>query len=86
MEWGVIAVIAVAVIFLGARLPQIARNVGKAQTEFKRGLKEGAEAEDAGPPPAETPPPSGPVAPPVAAPPPTSVEQPQTPPPAEPAP
>ncbi|MEX0984074.1 MAG: twin-arginine translocase TatA/TatE family subunit [Actinomycetota bacterium] len=64
MEWGVVAVIAVAVIFLGAKLPQIARNVGKAQTEFKKGLKEGASEEDAAAsaaPPAAAPPAAPPV-------------------------
>jgi sec-independent protein translocase protein TatA len=59
MEWGVVAVIAIAVIFLGAKLPQIARNVGKAQTEFKKGLKEGATEEDTAAP--------APAAPPAAA-------------------
>jgi sec-independent protein translocase protein TatA len=72
MEWGVVAVIAIAVIFLGAKLPQIARNVGKAQTEFKKGLKEGA-AEDTPqttPPAAAAPPPAppAPTTPPPAAP------------------
>ncbi|MGZ8572286.1 MAG: twin-arginine translocase TatA/TatE family subunit, partial [Actinomycetota bacterium] len=45
-EWIVIAVIAVAVIFGASKLPQFARNVGKAQGEFKKGLKEGATDED----------------------------------------
>ena len=42
MEWGIVAVIAVAVIFGVNKLPDIARNVGRAQGEFKKGLKEGA--------------------------------------------
>lgn len=64
MEWGVVAVIAVAVVFLGAKLPQIARNVGKAQTEFKKGLKEGATEEEAAAS-AAPPAPAPPAAPPV---------------------
>ncbi len=46
MEWGIVAIIAVAVIFAGSKLPQFARNVGRAQGEFKKGLKEGATPED----------------------------------------
>lgn len=42
MEWGVVAVIAVAVLFGATKLPDIARNIGRAQGEFKKGLKEGA--------------------------------------------
>ncbi|MEA2550668.1 MAG: hypothetical protein QOE25_437 [Actinomycetota bacterium] len=47
MEWGVVGVVAVAVIALGfgvKRIPEMARNVGRAQGEFKKGLKEGADA------------------------------------------
>ena len=57
-------------IFGAAKLPQIARNMGKAQGEFKKGLKEGAVDEESpraarGRPPATAPPA---VAPPAAAP------------------
>lgn len=45
-EWIVVAVVAVVVIFGVNKLPQIARNVGKAQSEFKKGLKEGGSGED----------------------------------------
>jgi sec-independent protein translocase protein TatA len=38
----VVAVIAVAVIFGAKKIPEIARGVGQAQGEFKKGLKEGA--------------------------------------------
>jgi TatA/E family protein of Tat protein translocase len=48
MEWGIVAVIAVAVIFGATKLPELARNFGRAQGEFKKGLKEGA-VEDAPP-------------------------------------
>ena len=34
--------IAAVVIFGGSRLPKIARNLGKAQSELKKGLAEGA--------------------------------------------
>jgi sec-independent protein translocase protein TatA len=51
MEWGVVAVIAVAVIFGATKLPELARNFGRAQGEFKKGLKEGATEES---PPAKT--------------------------------
>jgi sec-independent protein translocase protein TatA len=72
-EWVIVAIVAVAVIFLGSRLPQIARNVGKAQNEFKQGLKEGAAEDEAKP---ATPPvaPASPVVPPAA----TPVEPPPT--------
>ena len=41
MEWAVVAVVAVAVLFGATKLPEIARNMGRAQGEFKKGLKEG---------------------------------------------
>jgi sec-independent protein translocase protein TatA len=70
MEWGVVAIIAVAVVLAGSKLPQLARNVGRAQGEFKKGIREGAvdepESESA---------PSAQAAPPAA-------EQPRTDPPA----
>ncbi|HEY7477288.1 MAG TPA: twin-arginine translocase TatA/TatE family subunit [Actinomycetota bacterium] len=85
-EWVVIAIIAVAVIFGASKLPQFARNVGKAQGEFKKGLKEGATDDDEtapAPPAAAAPPPQQ-----AATPPPASVPQPApetAPPPAGPA-
>jgi len=48
-EWVIVAVVAIAVIFGASKLPQIARNMGKAQGEFKKGLKEGAVDEPAAP-------------------------------------
>ena len=59
MEWGVVAIIAVAVVLAGSKLPQLARNVGRAQGEFKKGIREGAvdEPDSAhGTPPASEPP------------------------------
>jgi sec-independent protein translocase protein TatA len=41
-EWIVVAVVAVAVLFGAKKLPEMARSVGRAQGEFKKGLKEGA--------------------------------------------
>jgi sec-independent protein translocase protein TatA len=68
-EWVIVAIVAVVVIFGASKLPQLARNVGKAQSEFKKGLKEGGAADE----PAEA------AAPPVAPPPAeqaTPIEQP----------
>ncbi len=56
-EWVIVAIVAVVVIFGVNKLPQIARNLGKAQNEFKQGLKEGSEGDAAeSPKPAEKPP------------------------------
>jgi len=41
----VIVLVVVALIFGASKIPQIARNLGQAQSEFKKGLKEGAESE-----------------------------------------
>ena len=37
-----IILLVVLVLFGGAKLPKLARSMGQAQTEFKRGLKEGS--------------------------------------------
>jgi sec-independent protein translocase protein TatA len=39
-----IILLVVLVLFGGAKLPKLARSMGQAQTEFKRGLKEGNNA------------------------------------------
>jgi sec-independent protein translocase protein TatA len=79
MEWGVVAIIAVAVVLAGSKLPQLARNVGRAQGEFKKGIREGAVDEPEGAPPAQATPPA-PASPTQATPPaaeqPRPVEQP----------
>ena len=43
--WIVLAV--VLLLFGGSQLPKLARNIGKAQKEFKDGLAEGREADEA---------------------------------------
>jgi sec-independent protein translocase protein TatA len=44
--WGWIAVLFIALLLFGARLPKMARNMGKGINEFKKGLNEGAAADD----------------------------------------
>jgi sec-independent protein translocase protein TatA len=41
-EWIIVGIIAVVVLFGAKKLPEMARSVGRAQGEFKKGLKEGA--------------------------------------------
>jgi len=69
-EWIVVGIIAVAVLFGAKKIPDIARNVGRAQGECKKGIREGA-VEEAASPPAQTPP--------AAAEPPKPAEQPPAP-------
>jgi sec-independent protein translocase protein TatA len=45
-EWVIVAIVAVVVIFGATKLPEIARNFGRAQGEFKKGLKDGAEDQE----------------------------------------
>ncbi len=44
-EW-LIVVGVIALLFGGAKLPKLARSLGQAQNEFKRGLKEGSSDDD----------------------------------------
>ena len=70
-EMGIILVI-VLVIFGGSQLPKLAKNLGKAQKEFKDGLADGmkddkpaaqpAAQQAAAPPPSNMPPPPPPAA------------------------
>jgi sec-independent protein translocase protein TatA len=41
-----IVLLVVLVLFGGAKLPKLARSMGQAQTEFKRGIHEGHKADD----------------------------------------
>lgn len=45
-EWIVVGIVAVVVLFGAKKLPEMARSVGRAQGEFKKGLKEGAVVPD----------------------------------------
>ncbi len=47
MEWGVVAAVAagVALLFGVKKIPEFARNIGRAQGEFKKGLREGVTEE-----------------------------------------
>jgi sec-independent protein translocase protein TatA len=65
-EWLIIAIVAIVVIFGAKKIPEIARSMGRAQSEFKKGMKEGATDADENPPAAAAPP----VTPPAASPPP----------------
>jgi len=50
-EWGIIVILVVVVlVFGGSQLPKLARSLGSAQAEFKKGLAEGkkTDAKDAG--------------------------------------
>jgi sec-independent protein translocase protein TatA len=41
-EWVIIAIVAIVVIFGAKKIPEIARSMGRAQSEFKKGVKDGA--------------------------------------------
>lgn len=53
MDGVIVAIVAIAVIFGAKKLPEMARSFGRAQGEFKKGLREGnqlsAEEPDADP-------------------------------------
>lgn len=40
-EWLVVAIVALVVIFGAKKIPEMARSLGRAQSEFKKGLREG---------------------------------------------
>ena len=46
-EW-IIILIVVLVLFGGSQLPKLARNLGKAQKEFKDGMAEAGKSDEAG--------------------------------------
>ena len=48
-EQGIIVLIVIAVVLFGStQIPKLARSLGSAQKEFKKGLDEGASADDKG--------------------------------------
>lgn len=51
----IVVVVLVLLLFGGSQLPKLAKNIGKAQKEFKDGLAEGVKAASGQTPPAETP-------------------------------
>ena len=57
-EWIIVGVIVVAVLFGAKKIPDIARNVGRAQGEFKKGMREGTSPEAEPTPPAQATPPT----------------------------
>jgi sec-independent protein translocase protein TatA len=43
LEWGVpVLLILILVLFGGAKIPELMRNLGSAQREFKKGLEDGS--------------------------------------------
>jgi len=47
-EWGIIIILVVVVlVFGGSQLPKLARSLGSAQSEFKKGLAEGKKGDGA---------------------------------------
>lgn len=52
-EWLIIVIVAL-VVFGSAKLPSLAKNLGEAQREFKRSMREGAEDDEDDPPPVAT--------------------------------
>ena len=42
----IVVLVVIFVLFGGSRIPKLAKNLGQAQKEFKKGLAEGSKAED----------------------------------------
>ena len=74
-DWMIVLIVGAVVIFGASKLPQIARNMGKAQGEFKKGLKEGVDTDE---PVAPATPPATPPSAPPAQPPADAAEKPPT--------
>ncbi len=45
----IVVLVVVLVLFGGSQIPKLARNLGQAQKEFKKGLAEGAQDDEASP-------------------------------------
>ena len=45
-QWEWLAILVVALLLFGKRLPDVARSVGKSLTEFKKGINEAKESTD----------------------------------------
>jgi len=45
-EWIVVAIVAVVVLFGAKKIPEMARSLGRAQGEFKKGMRDGATGSD----------------------------------------
>ena len=43
----IVVLVVILVLFGGSQIPKLARNLGQAQKEFKKGLSEGAKDDDA---------------------------------------
>jgi sec-independent protein translocase protein TatA len=44
----IVLIVVLAVLFGGSQIPKLARSLGSAQTEFKKGLEEGRTSSDKG--------------------------------------
>ena len=42
----IVVIVVIAVLFGGSQIPKLARSLGSAQSEFKKGLSEGAKDKD----------------------------------------
>jgi sec-independent protein translocase protein TatA len=42
----IVVLVVILVLFGGSRIPKLAKNLGQAQKEFKKGLAEGSKEED----------------------------------------